>query len=98
MKRCSLLFLALCVIAIAAVPTATARDAGCNTVRTDSGQPLVFFKQNMSCSIAKKYAHRLMRDGSYDPRNFKCKRRTPTSGGCTHEVRHERFFIFYPEH
>jgi hypothetical protein len=59
---------------------------------------LVFYEQNMNCSTAKKYAHRLMRDGSYDPKNFKCERHSPTQGGCTHRLRPRRFFIFYPEH
>jgi hypothetical protein len=99
MKRAVVLALAaLCCAATVNLPSAGAKDAGCITVRTDDGTPLVFYKQHMKCSTAKKYAHRLMRDGSYDPKNFKCQRHSPTQGGCTHKQRPRKFFIFYPEH
>jgi hypothetical protein len=52
----------------------------------------------MSCRVARRYAHRLMRHGNYDPSNYRCKRHTPTSGGCTHRFNENRFFVFYPEH
>lgn len=79
-------------------PASPAQASSCDTIRTDSGTELVFYKQHMRCSTAKKYAHRLMRDGSYDPRNFKCKRQSPTGGGCTHKYRPQKWFIFYPPH
>jgi hypothetical protein len=69
----------------------------CDTLRTSWGQDLVFYRHKMKCGRAKRYARKLIKKGSFDPPNFKCKRHSPTSGGCSHR-RKNKFFIFYPEH
>lgn len=84
----------LVVLVLCAATPATA-SASCDTIQSRGGYDLVFFKLHMKCGTAKHYAKKLMRDGSYDPRGFDCKRQNPDNGGCTSTRRANKFFIFY---
>ena len=74
----------LAVVCLGATAGSASAAGGCDTIQSRGGYDLVFYKQNMKCSTAKRYAKRLMRDGSYDPRGFDCRRSSPNSGSCRH--------------
>ena len=59
----------------AAGTTKADAKGNCNPHRIElGGDEYVFFKKNMSCERAKRYAHRVYRsDGNNEPKHFNCR-------------------------
>lgn len=66
--------------------------SSCNSIKL--GEPRIFYKENMACGRAKRYARTLYRSGGKnEPRNFSCESGSnfDEGGGCRHDFRNEYF-------
>lgn len=78
-------------------PAVVERGGGCNSITL--GEPRVFYKNNMGCDRAKRYARRVYRrNGNWEPRNFSCESGSDFNegGGCRHDSKPRTFFGWHP--
>jgi hypothetical protein len=95
-------FVVVGALILAGSPGASGADApasdkaGCDSIKL--GGPRIFYKHNMRCQKAKKYARRVYESGGRDePRRFSCESGSNfDEGGSCHHDSKDKYFGWHP--